>query len=466
MGGKEGGRGYLYQAIVAVLEALGRDDWDRIYVEFPTEGDKVDIALKYADTITDAIQVKSTVNSFNKGEVSKWLSDIIKDYPCQHYCLILIGNCATSAVDFINAIKKFQLNQLDTAARKQLEGFDTTLLVGNEVAFKILPFDSDSLKGLAREALWKYTYNAGHSLEPPQASLLVNAMVEEQLLQSTKNGYTDRTVFDKELNERIKLIIKKYIKIRKKIGILCFPRGTAQIPRDVPVLLDLQEKFDDRFLKPDLNWTDDIGKPVQNFLVANTDPTQAYQIVLETHSSIAFVAGRVFDTKSGVDICPIQKTISGQEIWEIDKLDQTEYQIWNVEHIAGDESVFDTALILNVSHNIYSDVVRYLRDHRVPMGRIINCSLKDTGGTSFSIQNGTHANKLATAVYPALTERTTAERRARIHIFAAAPNAFMFYLGQVSRPFGKCTLYEYDFEQHSSCSYIPSIRFGGIGGLE
>ena len=44
MGGKEGGRGYLYQGIVAVLEALRRNDWDRIYIEFPTEGDKVDFA--------------------------------------------------------------------------------------------------------------------------------------------------------------------------------------------------------------------------------------------------------------------------------------------------------------------------------------------------------------------------------------------------------------------------------------
>lgn len=82
MGGKEGGRGYLYQGIVAVLEALRRNNWDRIYIEFPTEGDKVDIALKSADTITDAIQVKSTVNSFSKGDISKWLKDIITDYPC------------------------------------------------------------------------------------------------------------------------------------------------------------------------------------------------------------------------------------------------------------------------------------------------------------------------------------------------------------------------------------------------
>lgn len=467
MGGKEGGRGYLYQGVVAVLEALKRDDWDRIYVEFPTEGDKVDIALKSVDKITDAIQVKSTVNSFEKGEISKWLTDIIADYPCQRYRLVLIGNCAASAENFINAVRKFQADKLDETAKRHLGTFETTLLDGIELDFKVLPFDSDDLKSLAREAFWGYTYEAGHSLERPQASLLVDAMIEEQLLQSTKDGYTDRTAFNQELNERIKLVIKMYTKVREKVGILSFPRGSEQLPREVPILLDLQNRFDGRFLKRGLDWTFDIGKPVQDFLRANTEPQRAYQIMLEAHGSIAFAAGRVFDTKFGVDICPVQKTISGPEVWEINKLDQTEYPIWNVEHIAEDESAVDTALILNVRYNIRSDVERYLKEQRVHIRRIINFSPKDTGGsTNFFIQNGTHAAKLAEGVYAALAGRSTVERRAYLHIFAAVPNAFMFILGQVSRPFGNCILYEYDFEQQGNCSYMPSIYFGGKGGLE
>ena len=231
MGGKEGGRGYLYQGIVAVLEALRRNDWDRIYIEFPTEGDKVDIALKSADTITDAIQVKSTVNSFSKGDISKWLKDIITDYPCQRYCLVLIGNCAVSAVDFMNAITKFQTGKLDATGKKQLEKFETQLLKDINVDFKVLPFDPDSLKSLVREALWKYAYDSGHSLEHPQVSLLVDAMVEEELLQSTKDGYTDRTIFSLELNKRIELIIKKYTKVRKAIGILCFQEVLKDLPK-------------------------------------------------------------------------------------------------------------------------------------------------------------------------------------------------------------------------------------------
>lgn len=466
MGGKEGGRGYLYQGIIAVLEALKRDDWDQIYVEFPTEGDKVDIALKSADKITDAIQVKSTVNSFEKGEISKWLADIIGDYPCQRYRLVLIGNCTKSAVDFINAIRKFLTGKLDATAKRHLGTFETALLNGIEVDFKVFPFDSDDLKSLAREAFWGYTYETGHSLERPQVSLLVDAMIEEQLLQSTKDCYTDRTAFNQELNERIKLVIKKYTKAREKIGIVCFSRGSEQLLQEVPILLDLQNKFDGRSLKPGLSWITDIGKPVQDFLRANTESQQAYQIILETHNSIAFTAGRAFDTKSGMDVCPIQKTISGPEVWEIDKLDQTKYQSWNIEHITREDGAFDSALILNVSHSIYADVEQYLNEHQIVVGRIINCTLGDGNSTHFAIQNGTHAAKLANVACAASRGRSTAEKRAHLHIFAAAPNAFMFYLGQVSRLFGSCILYEYDFEQHNNCSYTPSIHFGGKGGLE
>lgn len=466
MGGKEGSRGYLYQGIVAVLEALGQDDWDQIYIEFPTEGDKVDIALKYKDQITKAMQVKSIDSSFSKGNVSAWLSDIIKDYPCQYYKLILVGNCGPSAVNFIKAINKFQADCLDATSKQDLQSFNIGLLNGIEVFAKILPFDSADLKCLVREALWRYTYEAGHSLNPPQAALIADAMIEDQLLQSTNGGYVNRTDFNQELEDRIKLLLKRHSRMRKEISILSFSRGVEESSEGEAIVLNLKDKFDNRFLKPDLDWNVDIGKPVQEFLKANTSPQQAYQILMETHSSIAFTVGRVFDTKSGVDICPIQKTRAGKEMWEINPLDQTEYPTWNVEHLEWCNDAFDSVLILNVSRSIYSDVERYLIEQGTSVQRIINCTLKGVGGTNFAIQNGTHAAKLANIIHDVLSERSTVERRACVHIFTSAPNAFMFYLGQISRPFGNCILYEYDLEQRDSCSYIPAIHFGGKGGLE
>ena len=46
MGGKEGSRGYLYQAFASVLEAMCQKNWDKIYIEFDSADDKVDIALE------------------------------------------------------------------------------------------------------------------------------------------------------------------------------------------------------------------------------------------------------------------------------------------------------------------------------------------------------------------------------------------------------------------------------------
>jgi hypothetical protein len=103
--------------------------------------------------------------------------------------------------------------------------------------------------------------------------------------------------------------------------------------------------------------------------------------------------------------------------------------------------------------------VDYIKDIKLPIGRVINCTLNKVGATNISVEDGTHATILANSIYSALSDRNTAERCAILHIFASAPNAFMFFLGQNSLGFGKCILYEYDFELRDSCSYSQSIDF-------
>ena len=68
MGGKEGGRGYLYQGIVAVLEALRRNDWDRIYIEFPTAVSYTHLDVYKRQVPSIHIQILQTVTklSFRK----------------------------------------------------------------------------------------------------------------------------------------------------------------------------------------------------------------------------------------------------------------------------------------------------------------------------------------------------------------------------------------------------------------
>ena len=69
MGGKEGARGYLYQAFASVLEAMCQKNWDKIYIEFDSADDKVDIALEENNRIFKSVQVKSTINTFSKNSL-------------------------------------------------------------------------------------------------------------------------------------------------------------------------------------------------------------------------------------------------------------------------------------------------------------------------------------------------------------------------------------------------------------
>ena len=89
---------------------------------------------------------------------------------------------------------------------------------------------------------------------------------------------------------------------------------------------------------------------------------------------------------------------------------------------------------------------------------MITLTIGGQGPCSNAILNGTHAHYLANKVCDALVKRTTPEKRGKLHIFAAAPNGFMFFLGQQSRGFGKCILYEYDFEGVDTGTYSPSFK--------
>ena len=104
------------------------------------------------------------------------------------------------------------------------------------------------------------------------------------------------------------------------------------------------------------------------------------------------------------------------------------YSNWDISHEIFDENRFDSALILNVTRPIYHNVVEYIKEKNLSIGRIINCTPSEVGATNFSIEDGNHAAALANSVYNAIAQRTTVERRATLHIFASAPNAFMFFL--------------------------------------
>lgn len=460
MGGKEGSRGYLYQAIAAVIESLSDKGWDKIYIEFPSENDKVDIALEENGVIVKVIQVKSTIDSFQKSNVASWIKALIND-KAEANCvqLILIGACTSGVPELFESIKKYKSGTMDQKAKNSLSGFDCRVLDGVEISYKNLPFDVDSLRGLSRDSLHKYLSKRDEFVCFDKLGFIVDAMVNDQMLSSIIGDGIDRVNFEENLNNRLLFLSNEYKSDRISVGIQSFIRGAETLSADVDEYCDLRKYFDGRYLQGDYSWNEDIYTDLKNFVESKFNKSFKYQLFLETHSSISFSVGRLCDSKSGIDALPVQKSYTqGVALWDVDKSVEVNYD-WDVSFVSVDSDALDTALVLNVTRNICDDVLAYLYDERIAVSKVINCTPKDKKASSILIKNGTQAFCLADSVYNAVARRTTAERRSILHIFASAPNGFMFFLGKVSRGFGKCILYEYDFEQKRSCSYSPSISF-------
>lgn len=460
MGGQEGSRGFLYQGIASVLEALNDKRWDKIYIEFNSKDDKVDIALEKNTKIFKTIQVKSTINSFTKSSIQTWIKDLVADdVGADEFEIFMIGHCANTAVTFVNSIDKFYKNNMDATAKKSLQGFDTNLLSGKRLSFVILPYDVNNLQQILISSLHKYTSQHEIVMTYDKLDFIASTLVNDQMISSISGKGIERNDFDERLNQLISLIVDSYAPKRKTLGIKSFSRGTEYMENETDCHLSLIDMFSGRDLKNEYNWNTDIYENVVEFLTKNTSSKEAYQIYLDTHLSIAFSVGRTFDSKSGVNIYPIQKVFGkGTLLWDVNYAPKKKYSTLEITHLQMEENQTNSALILNITHDIYDDVINYIKENNISIGRIINCT-QETGCTNFSIEDGTHALNLADSVYRAVAQRTTVERRATLHVFAAAPNGFMFFLGQLSRGMGKCVLYEYGFDATDSQTYTPSIEF-------
>lgn len=91
MGGQAGGRGYLIQALISVLDAFTRDsEWTTIELEPDLASDKVDILWRYPNC-RKAVQVKSSQNQISVPDVKVWAQDLETSIAAEEYEIVLIG---------------------------------------------------------------------------------------------------------------------------------------------------------------------------------------------------------------------------------------------------------------------------------------------------------------------------------------------------------------------------------------
>lgn len=223
----------------------------------------------------------------------------------------------------------------------------------------------------------------------------------------------------------------------------------AAAPEDTLLLIDA---FTERYLSGDLGWQRDIRPRVERFLDAAALRGPRMRLSIDAHASIAFLAGSVLGPKSGCDVTLVQKGRVGTREWRADdRLDGPEFEVAMARLGRGR----DLLVAIGATHDVRPAAEAYVRTRRVPAGRLLGFAPPGGPGGA-SLAGGAHAARLADQI----TREVRAARAdvdAVVHIFAACPNALMYFLGQQGRGIAPAIVYEFDFDRRGGKSYQPSF---------
>ncbi|WP_394555603.1 hypothetical protein C1N61_29795 (plasmid) [Priestia aryabhattai] len=188
MGGKEGSRGYLYQAIASVLNSLNEDDWNSVQIEPDSTNDKIDILWEYENNRKRATQVKSSINNITKGDILKWLEDLIEDAgEVEEVSLLLIGSCNDITKRFINQLDKRSSSNFQLEIEGKLKLPDNINSFSGAVHIQLENFNQEALESKINIALDKFLTKRGHSVNYYTREMMVGAIIY-QFFGLSKDG--------------------------------------------------------------------------------------------------------------------------------------------------------------------------------------------------------------------------------------------------------------------------------------
>lgn len=220
----------------------------------------------------------------------------------------------------------------------------------------------------------------------------------------------------------------------------------------------LTDDFRQRYLQDGREWQRDIGPKVESFLRAAVKRSGRLRLILDAHASVAFFAGSVLDLKSGVETQLVQKGRVGARTWRADDGSASSGARFDIrEDSLGTGR--DIVAAISVAQSVNAQVRNYVEKQLPMTGRIVTFGLPAGPGQQ-SILGGEHAATLAEQVANHLRELKSSDPDAVVHLFAAAPNSLLFYLGQHHQGIAPCVVYEFDFDRRRHKTYQPSFTIG------
>lgn len=199
MGGSDGTRGYLYQAMVAIIEALWDDSWDKLCIEPETENQKVDITLADCTGIKVAMQVKSSVNKFTNQNIISLMKALVNDsINADEYRIVLVGDISPTTSTLVKGINGFYKSK-KTKDVKNIPDDVKTLLINHDFSIRSLPIDEVYLTSILMMSINKYLSQKGYLIQHLELESLAGSLVFEILLCSTRSEYIGKNDFDDKL---------------------------------------------------------------------------------------------------------------------------------------------------------------------------------------------------------------------------------------------------------------------------
>lgn len=214
-------------------------------------------------------------------------------------------------------------------------------------------------------------------------------------------------------------------------------------------------EFRQRYLQDGRVWQRDIRPKVESFLRLATKRSAKLRLILDAHASIAFLAGAILDFKSGVETELVQKGRIGIRTWRADDASAANAPRFAVENekLGPGPGI---ALAINVSQPATAQVRSYVTANLPLVGRLLSVNLPSGPGQR-TVAGGEHAAALAEQISNHLRIARSDDPDAILHIFAAAPNSLLFYLGQHHQGIAPCIVYEFDFDRQANKTYQPSF---------
>lgn len=225
MGGKEGARGYLYQAMVALLESIKNHEWGKVMVEPNTKEDKIDIIFEYKENKYKCIQVKSSINNFVIKDILSWFNLMIRDKKdSDEYSLILIGTYASDTKKKINIINKLRNSYWDNETSEyaqKLESNEASIYeVKEKLIIQSLNEDIEGLESNLCNNFADFLEQNGYIIERDIIKVIVSAITNDYNIISTNSKYITRKDFiDKIIKyaDRVTSMNKRMDEVEMKV---------------------------------------------------------------------------------------------------------------------------------------------------------------------------------------------------------------------------------------------------------